>query len=71
MKPTSAMTEQEAAYFVNLKKAINESFMVLSYLQQAQTLAPDEDSEIRVATCVQMIEDTITDIRHAVQHLTN
>ena len=70
MKPTSAMTEQEAACFVNLKKAINESFMALSYLQQAQTLAPDEDSEIRVATCVQMIEDTITDIRHAVQHLT-
>ena len=71
MKPTSEMTEQEAACFVNLKKAINESFMALSYLQQAQTLAPDEDSEIRVATCVQMIEDTITDIRHAVQHLTN
>ena len=70
MKPTSAMTEQEAACFVNLKKAINESFMALSYLQQAQTLAPDEDSEIRVATCVQMIEDTITDIRHAVQYLT-
>ena len=71
MKPTSEMTEQEAACFVNLKKAINESFMALSYLQQAQTLAPDEDSEIRVATCVQMIEDAITDIRHAVQHLTN
>ena len=71
MKATKDMTEQEAACFVNLKKAINESFMALSYLQQAQTLAPDEDSEIRVATCVQMIEDTITDIRHAVQHLTN
>ena len=70
MKPTSEMTEQEAACFVNLKKAINESFMALSYLQQAQTLAPDEDSEIRVSTCVQMIEDAITDIRHAVQHLT-
>ena len=71
MKPTSEMTEQEAAYFINLKKAINESFMALSYLQQAQTLAPDEESEIRVSTCVQMIEDAITDIRHAVQHLTN
>lgn len=71
MKPTSEMTEQESACFINLKKAINESFMALSYLQQAQTLAPDEDSEIRVATCVQMIEDAITDIRHAVQNLTN
>ena len=71
MKPTSEMTEQEAACFVNLKKAINESFMALSYLQQAQTLAPDEYSEICISTCVRTIEDTITDIRHAVQSLTN
>lgn len=71
MKPTSEMTEQEGACFVNLKKAMNESFMALSYLQQAQTLAPDEDSEICISTCVKTIEDTITDIRHAVQHLTN
>ena len=71
MKPTSEMTEQEASCFVNLKKAINESFTALSYLQQAQTLAPNEDLEIRVSTCVKMIEDTITDIRHAVHDLTN
>lgn len=71
MKPTSEMGTQEAACFVNLKKAINESFMALSYLQQAQALAPDEYSETCISTCVRTIEDTITDIRHAVQHLTN
>lgn len=71
MKPTSEMTEQEAACFVNLKKAINESFTALSYLQQADTLAPNIDAAIAIGTCISMIEGTITDIRHAVQSLTN
>lgn len=71
MKPTSAMTEREAACFVNLKKAMNESYLLLDYLEQARNLAPNSDVDIAIATCVRMMNDTMTDIRHAVQHLTN
>jgi len=71
MKPTSEMTQQEAACFVNLKKAMNESYLVLDYLKQADTLAPNIYAAIAIGTCISMIEDTITDIRHAVQSLTN
>ena len=71
MKPTSEMTEREAACFVNLKKAMNESFLVLEYLEQAQHLAPNENSEAYIYTCIRMMKDTMTDIRHAVEYLTN
>ena len=71
MKPTSEMTEQEAACFINLKKAMNEAHLVLDYLKQADTLAPNIHAAIAIGTCISMIEDTITDIRHAVQSLTN
>ena len=70
MKPTSEMPEQDAACFINLKKAINECFVVLNYLQQADTLAPDVHTAIAIGTCIGTIEDTITDIRHAVHNLT-
>ena len=71
MKPTSEMTEREAACFVNLKKAMNESYLLLDYLKQAQNLAPNSDVDIAIDTCIHMIEDTMTDIRHAVEYLTN
>lgn len=71
MKPTSEMSEQESACFVNLKKAMHESFLALEYLEQAQHLAPDDASEEYILTCVRMMNDTMTDIRHAVQSLTN
>lgn len=71
MKPTSEMTQQEAACFVNLKKAMNDAIMVKVYLHHAQNLAPNEDLEIRVSTCLDEIDSLMTDIRHAVQSLTN
>lgn len=71
MKPTNEMTERESACFINLKKAMNESYLLLDYLEQARNLAPNSDVDIAIATCIRMMSDTMIDIRHAVQSLTN
>ena len=71
MKPTSEMTEREAACFVNLKKAMNESQLLLDYLRQAHDAAPNEDVEIRIDTCIYEMTNLAIDIKHAVQSLTN
>ena len=70
MKPTSAMGEKEAACFVNLKKAMNESYLVLDYLEQARTLSPDEDVSESVTAAIRQLNETVLDIKYAVQSLT-
>jgi len=71
MKPTSEMNDREAACFTNLKKSMNESYLLLDYLKQAQTLAPNSDVDAAISTCIRMMNDTMIDIQHAIRDLTN
>ena len=62
MKPTSAMTEQEAACFINLKKAMNDSYIVINYLENAMTLSPNidlHDDIAYAATLMGVVQDLI------------
>jgi len=62
VKPTSAMTEQEAACFINLKKAMNDSYIVINYLENAMTLSPNidlHDDIAYAATLMGVVQDLI------------
>lgn len=70
MKPTSEMGTKESACFVNLKKAMNESYLLVDYLRQARATAPSEYLEIRIDSCIYEMEMIATDIKYAVSNLT-
>ena len=69
MKPTSAMNEKDSACFVNLKKAMNDSFIVNDYLENAMHLSPNIDLHEDIAYAMtllgvvqSMIEQCVKDI---------
>lgn len=69
MKPTSAMNDKEAACFINLKKAMNDSHIVNDYLDNAMHLAPNIDVHEDIAYAAtllgvvqSMIEQCVKDI---------
>ena len=70
MKPTSEMTEQEAACFVNLKKAMNDSNIVVNYLENAMHLAPDIDLHEDIAYAAMMMGVVQSIIEQCVKDLT-
>lgn len=70
MKPTSEMGTKESACFVNLKKAMNESYLLVDYLRQARATAPSEYLEIHIDSCIYEMEMIATDIKYAVSNLT-
>ena len=71
MKATSEMTEQEAACFVNLKKAMNDAMMAKEYLENARRLAPSDEASDCITTAIREMNELLYDIKHAVQSLTN
>ena len=71
MKPTSEMTEQEAACFVNLKKAINDAIMSKEYLENARHLAPNDDVSGNITAAIRQLNEAMLDMKCAVQSLTN
>jgi len=71
MKPVSQMSEREAACFTNLKRAMNDSFIVIDYLENAARLAPNNevDEEITaVLVMMGMVQDMTESI---IRDLTN
>lgn len=69
MKPTSAMNDKEAACFINLKKAMNDSHIVNDYLENARHLSPNIDLHEDIAYAMtllgvvqSMIEQCVKDI---------
>ena len=71
MKPTSEMTEREAACFVNLKKAMNDAIMSKQYLENARHLAPSDEASDCITTAIREMNELLYDIKCAVQSLTN
>ena len=71
MKPTSEMTEQEGACFVNLKKAMNDAIMSKEYLKNARHLAPNDEVSDHITTAIREMNELLFDIKCAVQSLTN
>ena len=70
MKPTSEMTEQEGACFVNLKKAMNDAIMSKEYLENARHLAPSHEVSDHITTAIREMNELLFDIKCAVQSLT-
>ena len=70
MKPTSEMTEQEAACFVNLKKAMNDSFIVNNYLENARMLSPNIDLHEDIAYAATLLGVVQSIIEQCVKDLT-
>ena len=71
MKPTSEMTTQEAACFINLKKAMNDSIIVNDYLENALTLAPNFDLKEDIAYAIAMMGVMQNVIEELVKDLTS
>lgn len=71
MKPTSEMTQQESACFVNLKKAMNDAIMSKEYLENARHLAPNDEVSDHITTAIREMNELLFDIKCAVQSLTN
>jgi len=70
VKPTSAMTEQEAACFINLKKAMNDSYIVIDYLENAMTLSPNIDLHEDIAYAAMMMGVVQNIIEQCVKDIT-
>jgi len=70
VKPTSEMTDQEAACFINLKKAMNDAIMSKEYLENARHLAPNDDVNDCITTAIREMNELLFDIKCAVQSLT-
>ena len=71
MKPTSEMGTQEAACFVNLKKAMNDAMIVKEYLETARHLAPNDEIGGSITVAIREMNEAMFDIKSAVQSLTN
>jgi predicted ABC-type ATPase len=71
MKPVSQMSEREAACFTNLKKAMNDSFIVVDYLENAARLAPNSDVEEDITAALVMMGMVQEMIESVVRDLTN
>jgi hypothetical protein len=70
MKPTSAMNEKEAACFVNLKKAMNDSYIVNDYLENARHLSPNIDLHEDIAYAMTLLGVVQSMIEECVKDLT-
>jgi hypothetical protein len=70
MKPTSAMTDKEAACFVNLKRAMNDSYIVNDYLENARHLSPNIDVHEDIAYAMTMLGAVQSIIEQCVKDLT-
>jgi hypothetical protein len=70
MKPTSAMTEKESACFVNLKRAMNDSFIVNDYLENARHLSPNIDLHEDIAYAMTLLGVVQSMIEQCVKDLT-
>jgi hypothetical protein len=64
------MTEQEAACFINLKKAMNDSYIVVNYLENAMHLAPDIDLHEDIAYAAMMMGVVQNIIEQCVKDIT-
>jgi hypothetical protein len=64
------MTEQEAACFVNLKKAMNDSFIVNNYLENARMLSPNIDLHEDIAYAATLLGVVQSIIEQCVKDLT-
>jgi hypothetical protein len=64
------MTDQEAACFINLKKAMNDAIMSKEYLENARHLAPNDDVNDCITTAIREMNELLFDIKCAVQSLT-
>ena len=70
MKPTSAMNEKEAACFINLKKAVNDSHIVNDYLENARHLSPNIDLHEDIAYAMTLLGVVQSIIEQCVKDLT-
>ena len=71
MKATSEMSEREAACFINMKKAMNDSYIVVDYLENAQHLASSSDIEEDITAALLMMGMVQDLIENVVRDLTN
>ena len=70
MKPTSAMNEKEAACFINLKKAMNDSHIVNDYLENAMHLSPNIDLHEDIAYAATLLGVVQSIIEQCVKDIT-
>ena len=70
MKPTSAMNDKEAACFINLKKAMNDSHIVNDYLENARHLSPNIDLHEDIAYAMTLLGVVQSIIEQCVKDLT-
>jgi hypothetical protein len=70
VKPTSAMNEKEAACFINLKKAMNDSHIVNDYLENARHLSPNIDLHEDIAYAMTLLGVVQSIIEQCVKDLT-
>jgi hypothetical protein len=70
VKPTSAMNEKEAACFINLKKAMNDSHIVNDYLENARHLSPNIDLHEDIAYAMTLLGVVQSMIEQCVKDLT-
>ena len=71
MKPTSQMSEREAACFINLKKAMNDTYIVIDYLENASRLAPNSEIDEDISGPLLMMGIVQELIREVIADLTN
>ena len=71
MKPTEQMGSREAACFVNLKKAMNDCYIVKDYLENARHLAPNNEIDGHISSAIRECNEVMSDVQYAVQSLTN
>lgn len=70
MKPTSAMNDKEAACFINLKKAMNDSHIVNDYLENARHLSPNIDLHEDIAYAMTLLGVVQSIIEQCVKDIT-
>lgn len=69
MRPLREMDERTAACLTNLKKAMNDSYLVIDYLEGAERLAPSSDAEQGITAAVlamgmvqELIQECVSDL---------
>lgn len=71
MKPLREMDERSAACLTNLKKAMNDSYLVIEYLEGAERLASSSEQEEGITAAVLAMGMVQELIRECVSDLTN
>lgn len=71
MRPVSEMDDRTAACFTNLKRAMNDTYIVIDYLENASRLAPNNKVDEEISDPLLMMGIVQDLIREIIADLTN